>query len=154
MFLRKNFFWELYAVLYAGFVFRKSLLLFHPESSIYLYYYILRHFDKLFSISYTLAIIQLILDVVHLIPLVAFIYRVPLFFPRFWQYLLILRIILDLSGNSYDWNQLISFYKMDFKTGIYATLAWLIPFFPSYIASFFYAFRWKKLFSPSSINKK
>ena len=144
MFLRKNIFWELYAALYAGFIFKKSILFFHPESPMYLYFYILWHFDKLFFISYALAIIQLVLDAVHLVPLVAFIYHVRLISPRFWQYLLILRIIFDLSGNSYDWNQLISFYKMDFTTGIYVTLAWAMPCLPSYIANFLYAFRWKK----------
>lgn len=146
MSLRKNLFWELYAVLYAGFIFRQALLLFSPESSVYLYFYIIRSFNKLFFFNYSLAIFQLMLDFVHMIPLVAYIYRVPLLFPRFWQYLLILRIIFDLFGNSYDRNQLISLYQMDFTTGVYATLVWLMPYLPSYIANFFYAFRWKKLF--------
>lgn len=119
---------------------------FSPNSQINLYYTILRAFDPAFYIPYLLTLAQIIFNVLSLFPLFLLIFQIPFLNQRIWQYLLIFNFIFDLTGHSYQTNEIIGIFRTDPRIAISIFLSSTIPYIPKYIACFQYAFQSDNIF--------
>lgn len=141
MLFKKKWLWEVYSFILLFSVLRRAWNFFSPSSPIYLYFYLLKAFHPFYTFLYAVNVWQIFLSVIHILPLVLFIYRVPFGNPKFWQYLFILRIIFDLAGNSYECDTVISFYHEDPLLGLAILIQSISTYIPSYIACYQYAFK-------------
>ena len=141
----QRFVWELYLWVVLFFTLRKAVSFFHPESASYLYFHILQAFDSLFLFNYFANLIQIFLNLVHVIPLALFIYRRRLFPASLWQVLFILKIIFDIAGHRYETSQFASFLHHDPLIALLLFIPSMAIYVPAYIAQFQYAFCQDKL---------
>ncbi len=138
---KKKWLWEAYLIILLISLFTKAWNFFLPASPIHLYFSLLKAFDPSYIFLQTINACQIFLSLLHIFPLVFYIYRIYVFTPKFWQYLFILRIIFDLTGNSYAMKTLISFYNEDPLLGLAVLIQSISTYIPSYIACYCYAFR-------------
>lgn len=131
---------EAYFVLFVGLTVRKACNFFAPHSPSHLYFEFLYVFDPVFWGLYSLNLLQIVLNLLHALPLLLYIWRIPLLRPRFWRYLLILRLIFDITGHSYEMNHLVSMYHADPLLCLLVFLSSISPYIPSYVACWRYAF--------------
>jgi len=137
--------WEIYLFLILLFIYHKINNLLNPTSPIHLYYFILVSFNKHFLLTYFLFSSQVLLNIIHIIPLAAYTYRVKLFNPKFWQILLFMRLIFDISGHSYEVNHLVSMYHSKPWFAFIVLAQSITTYIPSYFACYTYAFRQEKI---------
>ena len=144
--------WEAYFVFTVMLATGRAYSFFTPESSEHLYFQVITAFDPKFPAVYILALLQVGVVIFHLVPLALYAFERTLGPRWFWRVMLVLRAILDLTGNAYTKNVLISLYRNDpwlcAVTFLYLTL----PYLPWYWACFRYAF--KPLFPTVSIFRK
>ena len=62
---------------------------------------------------------------------------------RLWRWLFFMRIFTDLSGHSYEWKFIQSYFAQDPSMGLTVLGAFILPKIPSYIAHYQYAFKIK-----------
>jgi hypothetical protein len=136
-----NFFSICYFILMVYFVAERSYSFFSFDSPQYLYFSILKAFDISFVLPYTLSLMQNIFNIFHLLPLALYMMRIPIFSERFWQYCLVLRLIFDFTGHSYETIYIMGLKQYDLSTTVLVLAAGLIPYVPSYIMCFRYAFK-------------
>lgn len=153
IFLHKGI-WLIYYFIYISILSQKAILFFTVDSPISLYYFILYSFDVSFYIPFFLNFVQIIVNILICIPLLLFILRIRFLSPKFWQHVLIVRLILDIVGHSYAVNELQSFYFMNNRIGIIVFLATIAIYTPSYLACFLYAFRQEELLKKKKPTKK
>lgn len=143
---RTKWLWEIYLPFFVILAMGRAVSFFAPQTPEHLYFKILYSFNPVFYISYSLSLIQIILTLIHGIPLVLFTFRIPLLKPKFWQYLLILRVIFDLTGHPYEMNTVVSMYHASPRICALTILLAILPYLPSYWACCAYAFRQDALF--------
>ena len=127
------------------FVIKKAYYLFMTDSQSFFYYFILRAFDPFFYVTYTAHVMQVLLSVIHWIPVFLYVYRIRFLSVEFWKCLLILRCIFEVTGHSYEMNSLIALYYRRPKTCLTIFIIFIIPHIPSYIVCYWYAFRREKV---------
>lgn len=132
---------EAYFVLFVALTVRKAYNFFAPHSPNYLFFEFLYTFDPVFFGLYFLNLIQIVLNLFHALPLLLYILHIPLYRPRFWRYLLIFRLIFDITGHSYELNHLVAMYYADPLVCLLVFLSSVSPYIPSYVACYRYAFR-------------
>jgi hypothetical protein len=138
---KTNFFFIIYFIFMVCFVSERSYSFFSYNSQQYLYFTILRAFDNSFTLPYILSLLQNIFNIFHLLPLALYIMRINVLPQLFWQYCLIFRLIFDLTGHSYEKNYIAGLLQYDYlTTGLVLFLA-IIPYVPSYIMCYRYAFK-------------
>ena len=116
--------------------------LFNPASIQYSFYQILITFNASYLIRFLLCVTSALFNAISLIPLFLFIYNKQFLAPKFWQKLLTLRLIFDLTGHLYEYYTLKSlFHYEDPSLGFYTTLLLVIMLLPSYIIHYQYAYR-------------
>ena len=151
---KARWFWSIYFFIYASSVSYQLQLFISPESPVFLYYKILRSFDEVFNFSYDVTCIRLILTILNLFPLAFYLLRMKSLDPIVWKTLFFLRIIFDVFGDSYFYQYLYSYYLYDPKIFLFMIAQLLIFVFPSYLATYKYAFQWDKIFiAPISSSK-
>ena len=149
MTLKARWFWEIYFVILALFVFHGSYAVFSPKASAYFYYHVLYYFDPSYRLTYFFACAQAVVGILSLVMLFLYIHRIRFLNPPIWQTLFILRIIFDLFGHAYEVNYLVSLLHSDPKIFLLIFVQSLATYIPSYVACYRYAFRQDKIFSPS-----
>ena len=144
---KQRWLWEFYFVIIILFAAQKLARLISPESPSYIYYLITRIFNPVFYLHYTAHILQVLLNIIHCIPLILFIHRIRFLKPELWRFLLVCRCVFDIFGHAYEMNTVKALYQTNPKLlSAFLVLA-LLPQVPSYCACFWYAFRQDKLFS-------
>ena len=132
--------WELYfafaIVLTAG----RAYSIFTAGAPEHLYLQIIYAFNRDLPIVYILAILQIVITVFHWLPLALYIFERPLGPRWFWKGMFILRVILDVAGNSYAKNILVSIYRNDPWLCVLTLLFLTLPYAPWYWACWRYAF--------------
>lgn len=136
--------WEIYLPFYFILAAGRAVSFFAPQTPEHLYFKILYSFNPVFYIPYSLSLVQILLTLAHGLPLTLYTFRVRLFKPKFWQYLLILRAIFDLCGHPYEMNTVVSMCHASPKICALTVLFAVLPYLPSYWACYAYAFRQKK----------
>ena len=133
--------WKLYLLIFSFIVIRNALDLLTPRSFLYLYYHTLIAFHSNCWISYILAMLQTFFNLLGLFQLFLFVFRIFLFTPRFWQWILACRIIFDVTGHNAELKTLLSIYHN--SQGMFLSVLVMIFLLgiPSYAACFQYAFR-------------
>ena len=132
--------WEFYfayaILLTAG----RAYSIFTPDAPEHLYFQILCAFDPDLPIAYILAVLQIVITVFHWFPLALYIFERPLGPRWLWKVMLVLRVILDVAGNSYAKNVLVSRYQTDPWLSFLTFLFIALPYVPWYWACWRYAF--------------
>ncbi len=137
---KRNWVWILYIAFLTSLIGRKVYNLVTPTSPNYFYYFFLRTFDPIFFVPYILNYAQVIINVIHLIPLTLYIFYIPAFNRRLWQTLFIARVIFDILGHTYEIRILTSFLHDNPLTCLFLTAQSVVPYVPSYVACYRYAF--------------
>ncbi len=141
--------WEVYFAFTIFLTVGRAYSLFTPESPEHLYFTALNAFEHGFSLFYILALLQIAFTAFHWLPLALHIFRRRLGPPLFWQVMLVSRAILDVAGNSYAKNLLVSLYRNDPWICALTLLYLGLPYVPWYWACGRYAFGGNRLFPPS-----
>ena len=135
--------WKVYLCVFTFYVLGNTGDILIPTSFLYIYYHALIAFHPVYLISYLLALGQIFFNLMNLIALFLFVFRILFLSPRFWQWMLILRIIFDLNGHAGEMQHLISISHANNEWFISRIVLGVLVIIPSYGACFQYAFRWK-----------
>ena len=132
--------WEVYfayaILLTAG----RAYSIFPAGAPEHLYLQVIYAFNPDVPIVYILAILQIGVTIFHWLPLALYIFERPLG-PRWvWKAMFVLRVILDVAGNSYAKNVLVSLYQNDPWVCVLTLLYLALPYVPWYWACWRYAF--------------
>ena len=138
--LKKIWFWQGYFLFYLMLAAQETYRFFAPDSPLRFYYYFLYHFEYRFLLKYLLHYLQVILVIVHIVPLMCFILKKRFLHPDIWKYLLILRITFDIFAPFYVLSELSAYLKTEPWLGVIILCIRYINFLPSYIACYQYAF--------------
>jgi len=138
-----------YILLLSFIVFRKAYLFIIPGNFYYLYFFIMRSFDATFYLPYAITLIQIILNILHLLPLVLFIFRARAIPVEYWQFLFLARIIFDIIGHPYETSLLVSLYYAQPLLCLIILIQSISIYVPSYIICYRYAFRQDKYYQQS-----
>ncbi len=111
-----------------------------PDSSSFLYYFILRSFDPIFYITYMAHLTYVLLNLIHCIPLILSVYRIQFLHPDVWKYLFIFRCIFEFNGHSFEVNTAKALSHTSPELLIPIGIIAIIPYIPSYIICYKYAF--------------
>lgn len=132
--------WEFYfayaILLTAG----RAYSIFTAGAPEHLYLQVIYAFNPDLPIVYILAILHIAINVFHWLPLALYIFERPLGPRWFWKVMLVLRVILDVTGNSYAKNILVSLYRNDPWLCVLTGLFLALPYAPWYWACWRYAF--------------
>jgi len=144
---RKNqFWWRAYFILAATIFISNLISIFHPDSDIYVYYHTLMVFHKNFTLSYYLNIASAVLNFLSLIVLLLYIFPRPFLSARIWQIFFLLRMVFDICGHTYENKFFKSLFYTDLTLGAASIALLIMIIFPSYFATFRYAFRQDQIF--------
>ena len=138
--LRKYLANKIYVICYTFFILGSIRQLFFPKTLPYLYYHIMGSFGHPFSIAYYLAISRAFVDLLSLIPLYVFMKKNYFLKPWVWQWLFAIRLLLTVSGHSFQYNFLKSNMYGNSQIGILLIIFIFSVNFPSYEIAFNYAF--------------
>ncbi len=141
MFSKIKWFWLLYFSLFTSLTLQNVYNFFAPGSPQLFYFRILCRFDNLLLISYFATFIQIILNIIHCLPIALYALRIRLFKPKLWQILLILRLIFDIIGHPYAMNYLAGFYYDSLKIFAVVLFSSISIYIPSYWVCYKYAFK-------------
>lgn len=153
MFVKRDFVWYLYLAIYLYFVVNKTYHFFAPDSSQNIYYHILAAFDKSFYPVIYFSYFQIILNILSIVPLFCFMFYIHFLAPTFWEILFIMKVIFDILGHTYEINGLVGFYHTSPKICFIVLSASVLPYVPSYIAFYLYAFKRDEHFRIRSLNQ-
>nr|CAI78513.1 hypothetical protein [uncultured bacterium] len=142
---KQRFIWEFYFLMVLLFTLRKTLNFFTPTSEIYLYFHLLQSFDPFFHLVYFSNFMRIALNILHILPLALYIYRIRLFPSFIWQILFTLKVIFDCIGHSYETTYLISLLHHDPLLSLRVLLFSISIYIPATCALFMYAFAQEKL---------
>ena len=144
--------WKIYLFVFSFIVIRNAVDTLNADSFLYLYYHTLIAFHPSYWIFNILAILQVFFNLAGLFQLFLFVFRICLVTPRFWQWMLALRIIFDVTGHSAELKTLTAILYNNH--GIFLSTLVLIVLIgiPSYAACFQYAFRWQEFFQQRILN--
>ncbi len=143
---KTGFVWKIYFFVFSFIIIKNAVGILTPGSFLYLYYHTLIAFHPSYWIFYILAIIQVFFNIVGLFQLFLFVFRICLLTPRFWQWMLALRIIFDVTGHSAELKTLIAVFYNSQEIFLSAVALIALVGIPSYGACFQYAFRWGEFF--------
>ncbi|MCK5014578.1 MAG: hypothetical protein KAS66_12225 [Candidatus Omnitrophica bacterium] len=133
--------WKIYLAFMLVFAVKSTYYLLMPDSQSFFYYFILRAFDPIFYAVYTAHVMQVLLSVIHWIPVFLYVYRIRFLSSEFWKSLFILRCIFEITGHSYATNSLVALYHRKPKICLTIFIILIIPHIPSYMVCYWYAFR-------------
>ena len=145
--LKYPWIWKAYLAVLLLFVIKKVYYLLVPDTQIFFYYFILRAFDPIFYVIYTAHVMQVLLSVIHWMPVFLCVYRIRFLSAEFWKCLFILRCIFEITGHSYEMNSLIALYYRRPRIALTIFLFLVVPHIPSYMACYWYAFQQEKVLS-------
>ena len=128
-----------YALLFISFL--RLWSLFSINSTIGRYFRILYYFDNIFYFPFFLSLCQAIFTIIHFIPLMLYLDKKYMFSARPWKYLFFLRIIFDISGHSFEANNLQAYYYSDPLLAAVVFIQYVSFYIPSYLGCYKYAFK-------------
>lgn len=137
---RHKLIWKLYCIVFSVIALARLTALLHPELDPYIFYHILMAWSHFFKIHYFLALTKSAMTVFCLYPLWAFAFNRESSFLRFWQWILVIRLMLEFVGNYYEFVLVKASFHMVVAYGLSVTGVVLLPLLPSYIGHFAYAF--------------
>ncbi len=145
MFKGKKIIWKFYAFMFSTIALANLVWLLHPESEPYIFYKILMTWGNTiatphFTLQYYAAVVKSLITIVCLYPLFAFAFDQNTKHLLFWQWMLVVRVIMECLGNYYELVYIKSAYHMVLGYGLSVTGAFVLPLLPSYAAHFIYAF--------------
>ena len=144
-----NWLWELYFVYFAILVINQVVNILFPTSVIYTFYHVLIAFDRWLAVLYYVRIFCDILNLVCLIPLYLFMFKIKWLNKTLWQWVVALRVGFDLVGHYYEYITVKSLFFSKPLVAAQLILWFVLTVLPSYYACLKYAFRREKLFQSS-----
>jgi hypothetical protein len=132
--------WKIYLLIFSTIMTANFLWLFYPEAEPYIFYHVLIAWTKFYNVHYSLAILKAIIALVCLIPLCCFAFDRTSRIPRFWQWMLVVRVATEIFGSFYEYVFIKASFHMVLGYGLTTLGVYLLPLLPSYIAHYLYAF--------------
>lgn len=136
---KKSLAWEIYFYWFAYVILRNVFEYFSPNSIEHQYYQLLNAFDPHFLIPITLNGVQVLTNLIFLIPLAGFVYGFRIGPKILWQFGLLARLLLDFCGHSYDMQTITTYYYEDPNVFLFLILQATAFAVPSYIGCFVFA---------------
>ncbi|MCX5681298.1 MAG: hypothetical protein NT079_03355, partial [Candidatus Omnitrophica bacterium] len=135
--------WKIYFFPYSLVILLNLLFLFSEGSPINQYYRILIAFKQSYFILYSFYAARMIIEILALIPLFLFVFRIRLFPAFVWQILFGARIFTLFSGHFYEWSAMRALMHANPIAAICAMASAVLFAIPSYTACYIYAFKRK-----------
>ena len=132
--------WEFYFAYVILLTAGRAYSIFTAGAPEHLYLQVIYAFNPDLPIVYILTILHIAINVFHWLPLALYIFERPLGPRCFWKVMLVLRVILDVTGNSYAKNILASLYRNDPALCALTLFFLALPYVPWYWACWRYAF--------------
>lgn len=131
---------QLYGFLLTIIVFNSLRELYSTNSALRSYYTILIAFDRHYSLLLALNVISTLLGLLS--PLVIFLYTSDIKGSYiFWRVFFWTRLFFDAIGHSYDTQFVKAAFHQSIFYGFVCILIFILPFIPSYIIHYLYAFK-------------
>ena len=138
--------WKIYLIIFSLFTLGSMISILYEGSYTYIYYHILIAFHKSYLLSYWYAIISNVINSMTLLSLTFYVFRIRNLQFKFWQWLFVLRVVFDVVGHAFEYKAIKSLFYSDPWLGLMTILLVLAVLFPSYLATFRYAFHQEKSF--------
>jgi hypothetical protein len=135
--------WKIYSLIFSTITVANLIWVLFPEAEPYIFYHILITWTKFYIIHYYIAVFKCIIALICLIPLFGFAFDRTAKNPRFWQWMLVVRILSEVFGNFYEALFIKSSYHMILGYGLTTTGVFILPLIPAYVAHYYYAFQKK-----------
>ena len=142
--LTDKWIWKLYLLVISTVYIGNLTSIVNSQLEVYRYYHILIAFYKEYRLVYWLNVASALTNTISLIPLFLYIFDIRWLPLRVWQWVLVSRVVFDLTGHAYEFNFLKSLYYANIKYGTSTSLFFVLFFVPSYVACYRYAFIKKK----------
>jgi len=143
---RTHWAWKIYFFIFGAGTFLNFIVLISGESLASQYYQVLMAFKHSYILFYYFYVINVIIDLLSLIPFFLFVFHIRLFQPIVWQILFLAQIFFFFIGHSYEGQMIRAYLRTDMLTITFASIIFTLFILPAYIACFKYAFEQKKLF--------
>ena len=138
--MKKNWFWLAYLIIFINIALGRIFFLLNPESPLRNYHIILLPFGLRYSALYTIDILGAMATAISIVPIYRFGLKRPPIHQKFWQGILVLRILGDVFGHGYEWKMAQSFFYLDFWAGLSCIGIIILPLIPSYTAHYHYIY--------------
>ncbi|OGX08494.1 MAG: hypothetical protein A2Z88_04880 [Omnitrophica WOR_2 bacterium GWA2_47_8] len=144
---KPGFGWKSYLAFFSIVMIQQAIDFFAPNSEVTLYYRIMRAFDPTLAYMHWCNLLSVVFNLLAIAPVFLFVYRVQILKPQVWQAIILLRLVFEFTGHSFD---VVCFKSVLFtapEAAAQIAIAILIILIPSYWAGFWYAFGQDKIFS-------
>jgi hypothetical protein len=132
--------WKIYFFIFSTITLANLVWVFSPEAEPYIFYHILIAWTKFYLAHYYLAALKCAIALLCLIPLFGYAFDRTTRIPRFWQWILVIRVLSEFVGNFYEFMFVKSSFHMVLGYGLTTTGLFILPLIPSYAAHYLYAF--------------
>jgi hypothetical protein len=144
MLSKPSWLWRIYLVLYTATTALLTWDFFTTDSRISIYYHILIAFSTSYILFYCLNALSVILNCLAVLPIYGYIFNLSVLSKKFWKWFFIFRLGMELTGRYYEY-QIIRSITFDDTALLTQIIIWIVLFlFPSYFATFNYAYRTKE----------
>jgi len=136
-----NLFWLTYFYFFFIFSIAQASAFLGVDSPSQFYYAVLYSFNDIFALEYFFNVTQILLNMVHLVPLYLFIYKKWTSNQELLKFLLFFRILFDIVGHAWETNFLAGIYQLNPYLCWTLLAGFGLLYLPSYYACYVYAFK-------------
>lgn len=136
-----NLLWLTYFYFFFIFSIAQASAFFGLDSPSQFYYAVLYSFNSIFALDYFFNVIQVLLTLIHLIPLYLFLYKKWTNNQELFKFLLAFRLLFDITGHSWEVNFLASIYQLNPYLCSTLLAGFALLYLPSYYGCYVYAFK-------------
>lgn len=134
--------WIAYTLILIGVLWHRGINLTSPDSAEKFYFEFLYTYEPGYYWYYAAAIVQWILNCIHLAPFLLCLGNRRAFWRPIWQLLFLAMLSFNVTGHHYHIKTLQSAYQYDLVQGLFATAISIFAYIPLYFVTFSYAFIW------------
>ncbi len=135
---------KLYLIVFAVFAILSVLSIGVPDGSAFIYYNVLWRLNPVSMIWYALAMLDVIVTCLCLVPLFERAFSQPPRWIRFYQWLFVMRAITFIVGHNYEFlNVRSAFHDTPLRGYLYLGI-WLLFMYPSFKEHYTHSYRLKK----------
>jgi hypothetical protein len=133
--------WKIYAFLYSLVVLINTAFNLNPDGAAYNYYQLLMILDKAQWLRLILFYFANLMEIISLLPLFLFVFKVRFLSRGFWKLIFLLRIAGWLFGRNFEYGLLKAMLYANPFTTLLIVSACALMALPSFVGQYLYAFR-------------
>ena len=135
-----NLFWTSYLFFYSLMMVMQIVIFFASDSQESLYYHYMISLDARFIFFYMVNAAIIILNLLSLIPIYLYMFRIKFLSRSFWQGFLLIRLFLEIPGRTFEISVIKSLYIQDVNFAYLTALVFFLLHCPSYVAIYRHIF--------------